>query len=170
MIELMKRIVADGHELGNHMPEDKPYWSQPAHVFKSELERAERVLQSIDKVPVHRRWFRPPSGKLSKAMSRVLKLKGYKGIAMANIFSNDVFIGGPIDPPSEWDIQYHVNFTARADPGSIIVFHCPHERSRRQIRFVLRRLLKDWRNKRDVVTLSTALGDRYSLAGCEGVA
>lgn len=170
MIELMKRIVADGHELGNHLPEDKPYWDHPAHVFASELERAERVLEDIDNVSTHNRWFRPPSGKLSKAMSRVLKLKGYKGIAMANVFSNDVLIGGSVDPPSEWDVQYHANFNAQADPGSIVVFHCPQKRSRRQVRFILRKLLKDWTTTRnlDVVTLSTAL-NRCSAVDQDGI-
>jgi peptidoglycan/xylan/chitin deacetylase (PgdA/CDA1 family) len=142
---IMRMILSDGHELGNHMPEDKPYWGMSAQQFEQELERSEDVLMRLDKRAVKDRWFRPPMGKLSNAMMSVLDRKGYRGVVLGDVFSNDPFIGGNIDPPCETVIKYHVSHNMRrARPGSIVIFHCPNLCRRRQLVPILDDLLAQW--------------------------
>ena len=143
---IMKMIVSRGHELGNHMPEDKPYWKLSAQQFEEELNRSEKVLYQFDRKPIRDRWFRPPMGKLSHTMMSVLERKGYRGVAMGDVFSNDVLVGGSLDPPDADIVDFHISHNIRrAKPGSIVVFHCPNLSRRRQLVPILDGLLNIWK-------------------------
>jgi len=149
MERLMQRIIDADHEIGNHMPEDKPYHHLSADAFRTQLLRAEEVLARFDPTRfgptrTRRRWFRPPHGKLSKAMMRVLVAEDYH-IAMGTVFSNDPAIGGLADPPVTSAMKYHEQFVIdHAKAGSIVIFHVPNKETRKQTIPVLTQLLAYW--------------------------
>lgn len=160
---VMRMLLNDGHELGNHMPADIPYWNMSAEQFEDELDRSEAILKRLDNKPIHMRWFRPPIGKLSDAMMRVLGRKGYRGVVMGDVFSNDPFIGGNRDPPSQPLITYHVlHNLRRARPGSIVVFHCPNVLRRRQLVPILDELLFKWKRQQIECCTLSYYNDSYS--------
>ena len=145
--KIMQMVIQRGHELGNHMPEDRSYFFMSATQFESELLRAEEVLHRLDGKAIDQRWYRPPLGHLSKAMVSVLEKRGYRGIVMGDVFSNDALVGGTLDPPDSSAINYHIKHTIRrTTPGSIVVFHCPNSSSRRQLVPILSKVLQIWRD------------------------
>jgi len=94
----MRRIVAAGHELCNHMPHDRSYALLGEPAFAADLRAAEEALQRRSSrtqlpPPSARTWFRPPMGAMSCAMARVLQREGYSPL-LGDVFSNDVFVGG----------------------------------------------------------------------------
>ncbi|GAA4788341.1 hypothetical protein GCM10023200_23480 [Actinomycetospora chlora] len=56
--DLAARIVAEGHELGNHTWRDEPTWSLAPDAFRERLRAAQEELTVHGSV----RWFRPGSG------------------------------------------------------------------------------------------------------------
>jgi peptidoglycan/xylan/chitin deacetylase (PgdA/CDA1 family) len=140
--EVMARAVAEGHELGNHMPEDRPYVSFDAAAFERELLSAKAVL---DRWAPGGQWYRPPMGRITEEMVRVVR-KYYPYIALGDVFSGDPFLGGNVDPPRRSAIDFHVWYNARwVEPGSVVIIHVPNARRRRQTVPVLRELLAQWR-------------------------
>ena len=62
MISLLKRALSDGHELGNHMPDDRPYNNDNSTFFRNKLMQTKMILE---KDLQGCKWFRAPSGLLS---------------------------------------------------------------------------------------------------------
>ena len=56
--ELVARIAAEGHEIGNHTWRDEPTWRLSLGEFRDGLRATQRVLEAHGPV----RWFRPGSG------------------------------------------------------------------------------------------------------------
>lgn len=56
--DLVARIAAAGHELGNHTWRDEPTWRLPVDEFAAKLADTRRALEQHGPV----RWFRPGSG------------------------------------------------------------------------------------------------------------
>lgn len=56
--ELVARIAAEGHEIGNHTWRDEPTWRLGLEEFRDSLRATRRVLEPHGPV----RWFRPGSG------------------------------------------------------------------------------------------------------------
>jgi peptidoglycan/xylan/chitin deacetylase (PgdA/CDA1 family) len=98
MTEIMNRIVVEGHEICNHMPEDKYYSMHGDITFKKELEKSEMILNSYKKKGgkdnaeffSKNKLFRPPSGLLSKTMTAALKELEYTGIILGDVFNCDL--------------------------------------------------------------------------------
>ena len=155
MNRVMKLLLADGHELGNHMPEDRPYDCDSGEAFEKLLQVSEGVLFNLDSVPVHKRFFRPPGGKLSNAMVKVLEAKGYRGIAMGDVYSNDAFVGASLLPIDHQCVEYHVEFIRKySQPGSVVVCHVPNYDRRRQVLPVLHQVLSRWKAENTFTTVS----------------
>jgi peptidoglycan/xylan/chitin deacetylase (PgdA/CDA1 family) len=139
--QVMARAVAEGHELGNHMPEDRPYVSYDAAAFERELLSAKAVL---DRFAPGGQWYRPPMGRLTEEMVRVVR-KHYPYIALGDVFSGDPFLGGNVDPPRRSAIDFHVWYNKRwVEPGSVVIIHVPNATRRRQTVPVLKELLAYW--------------------------
>ena len=134
MAPLLERLVAEGHQLGNHMPEDIRYDNMSEADFTTELCKSEDVLAAYSPEFGSRsavveeprtRLFRPPKGRLSPVMAKVLSARGYWPSILGDVFSNDPHIGGTLVPPSTTTIDYHVGYVLRnIRPGSIVIFHC----------------------------------------------
>ena len=73
MPDALDRIVSRGHELGNHLVEDKSYASHGREAFAAALDECERVIEACWErraIPVEsrRKWYRPPRGRITVEM------------------------------------------------------------------------------------------------------
>jgi len=56
--DLLRRMVAEGHELGNHLLRDEPSLKLPPEEFERQLVKSDEMLSEF----ATRRWFRPGAG------------------------------------------------------------------------------------------------------------
>ena len=139
MDKVMKQAVEDGHELANHMPEDKFYIWVEEEEFEEELVKSSIVLEEYTGMKPG--LFRAPKGAINSTMTKVLEKHNLVHI-LGDVFSNDPWIGGDYDPPSTSCISFHVKYTVRrARAGSIIIFHSPNKDNRRQILPILEQVV-----------------------------
>jgi len=112
--DLVRMILEHGHEIGNHMCEDRPYNNLSESDFEAELMFADAVLSQFSEEPI--RIFRPPMGKSSKAMRTVLDRLGYTSV-FGDVYGNDAWCNN-----AERCAQIIVQNTR---PGSIVACHMP---------------------------------------------
>jgi peptidoglycan/xylan/chitin deacetylase (PgdA/CDA1 family) len=140
--QLVRRIVAEGHEIGNHLVRHDVASIHLSDVeFEKQLIRADSVLIQFSEV----RWFRPGSGWYSKEMIRTIRKHGYKCV-LGSIY--------PLDPFIKWD-WFTVNYVlSNANPGSIIILHDGPRKGQRTARTLQQILPKLIRKGLHVVTIS----------------
>jgi len=139
--QLLRQMVAAGHELGNHFTRDRPSIRLSPSAFARDLEEAHRVLTPYG--PVH--WARPGSGWYSQTMVATMARLGYR-CALGSVYPYDAAI-----PSVTWS-RWHMLRNVR--PGAILVLHDGGARGRRTLR-VLRAVLPELRRRGfRVVTLS----------------
>jgi peptidoglycan/xylan/chitin deacetylase (PgdA/CDA1 family) len=107
---LVQRIVAEGHELGNHHTLDKPSIRYSAAEFENELIKAHEILSQFSTV----RWFRPGSGWYNTTMLSPLEEHNYRA-ALASVYPFDVII-----PSTQFASRF---ILWRTRPGAIILLH-----------------------------------------------
>jgi|MDTC01.2.fsa_nt_gb peptidoglycan/xylan/chitin deacetylase (PgdA/CDA1 family) len=112
--DAVSSLLADGHELGNHLISDRPYDEDPEADLEQDLTRAQQTLEQwMGRAPT---WFRAPHGKLSDSMKRVLERHGLTN-AMMDCYAHDPFVPDP---------QFLAQFMAeQATDGSILLIHMP---------------------------------------------
>ncbi len=115
---LVRRILDEGHEIGNHMTREEPSIVLSAERFERELRAAHEVL--TDFAP--QRWFRPGSGYFDQQMLDAAKRLGYTTV-LGSAYPLDSEI------PSAPFAARHI--LANIGPGSIIVLHDVGERGLR---------------------------------------
>ncbi len=146
---ILRRLVEEGHELGNHLMHDSPSVRLPAEEFERQLLRTHELISPF----APGRWFRPGSGWYSRRMLKQLGRHGYR-CALGSAYAYDCHI------PSARYVSGHILLNTR--PGSIIILHDGSEDRRRTVT-VLRRVLPQLRRRGyQVVTLSE-LADRASV-------
>ena len=138
----VERMVAEGHELGNHLTADEPSIALSNEEFERELLEADQVLtEYVDDV----RWLRPGSGWYNDSMLSTIKAHGYQ-CALGNVY--------PYDPQISiyWFSAYYV--LGNVKPGSVIVLHDYNRRGGRTTKAleIILPKLTEWGYK--VVTLS----------------
>ncbi|MBK8988633.1 MAG: polysaccharide deacetylase family protein [Chloroflexi bacterium] len=107
---VMRRIVAEGHELGNHLMSDQRSITLDAGEFDRQLAETHALIAPFGPV----RWFRPGSGFYNTRMLEQIRPYRYRCVV------------GSIYP---YDAQFHsVEFATgyilgNVQPGSIIVLH-----------------------------------------------
>jgi peptidoglycan/xylan/chitin deacetylase (PgdA/CDA1 family) len=126
---LVRTLVAEGHELGNHFTRDRPSFRLSPEEFERDLEHAHRALARFDRIS----WARPGSGWYSRRMISVMSRHGYR-CALGSIYPFDASI-----PSVEWASRYILR---NARSGAIVVLHDGGARGRRTVR-VLQRVLPD---------------------------
>ena len=111
--ELVKRIIAEGHLIGNHSY-THPYMDKlsPAQVSE-EIELAD---QALEKLTGYKPWlYRPPYGSCTPAVRQALAERGYTHSIMWTIDSHDW-----MDP----GVQYIIDrVTKNAKDGAIVLMH-----------------------------------------------
>jgi peptidoglycan/xylan/chitin deacetylase (PgdA/CDA1 family) len=115
---LVRSIVADGHELGNHFSHQRPSIRLSGQEFEEDLLRAHQVLTRFTQ-PL---WARPASGWYTQAMLQTMRRHGYR-CALGSIYPFDAAI-----PVVSWATRYILR---NARPGAIIILHDGGSRGRR---------------------------------------
>lgn len=120
-ISVFQRIRAAGHNMGNHYDIDKEATYLHAKDFKKYLLGTENAISRF--APQFKletpKFFRPPMGKSSQRMARVLEENGY-----INILGDTYTMDADLDSAPELHAELIVN---NAQNGSIIILHTPEE-------------------------------------------
>lgn len=127
----LPRLVQAGHELANHLPSDGEYTSMDAAHFESVLLETHAMLAPY-LAAGSPRWFRAPSGKLTKPMAGVLKSRNMTH-ALGDSFADD----GAIPDPNRVSALY----LRQAVSGSVTIFHMPEHGFREHTLEVMRLFL-----------------------------
>jgi peptidoglycan/xylan/chitin deacetylase (PgdA/CDA1 family) len=138
---LLERIVAGGHEIGNHMTRDEPSIELSPDEFERELLRAGAMLAPFGGT----RWFRPGSGYYDDVMLDILDRHGYR-CALGSVY--------PIDAQLPWSAPAAGWIRWRTKPGAVIILHDGGKRGRRTAKTLSKVLPRLSRKGYRVVTLS----------------
>jgi peptidoglycan-N-acetylglucosamine deacetylase len=130
---LVRSLVAEGHELGNHFTQDRPSIRLDPHAFEADLLEAHRDISVWGRSI----WARPGSGWYSQAMIEVMRQHGYR-CALGSVYPFDATI-----PSGAWAARYILR---NAKPGAIVVLHDGGSRGRRTAR-VLAEVLPELRRR-----------------------
>jgi len=142
---LLRRMVAEGHELGNHLATDEPSILLGAEGFQRAAEQAHRLLQEYGEV----RWLRPGSGWYNGSMLETAGRYGYR-VALGSVYPFDALLPFP---------QLAARYILwRARPGSIVVLHEVGPRGERTLATLESVLPELDRRGYEVVTLSELAG------------
>jgi peptidoglycan-N-acetylglucosamine deacetylase len=107
---LMRRIVAEGHELGNHLMSDKRSIGLDPAEFERQLANAHRLIAPFGPV----RWFRPGSGWYNERMLAQIRPYNYRCV-IGFVYPYDAQVQSV-----EFASSYILGNT---QPGSIIILH-----------------------------------------------
>jgi peptidoglycan/xylan/chitin deacetylase (PgdA/CDA1 family) len=109
--ELVRRLIADGHEIGNHSYSHRQMLLQSKSYYGEEIRRTDEALRQAG--VARPRWFRPPFGKKLVGLPRAVAEEGYSMVT--------------------WDVEepsaaaqpqaYADEVLKRVRPGSIIIMH-----------------------------------------------
>ena len=139
--EIVRRLVDEGHELGNHMMSDAPSARLSAAEFERQLLQTHEVLARFGPV----RWFRPGHGWFNRRMLEQIHAHGYR-CAMASAYAFEFL---PVSAPYA---ARHILLNIR--PGGVIILHDGAADQERTVA-VLRRILPALRRRGyQVVTVS----------------
>jgi peptidoglycan/xylan/chitin deacetylase (PgdA/CDA1 family) len=110
--DIVRRIISDGHEVGNHSYSHKTMRCRPLKWLRTEIEKAdEQLLQAGACQPIS---FRPPFGRTSFLLISLLK-KMKKKMILWDI--------GPKDYKYAHPYEIVGKVLKKIKPGSIIVLH-----------------------------------------------
>lgn len=144
---IVRRIVAEGHELGNHMMTNAPSIRLSAAEFTRQLRQTHELLAPFGSV----RWFRPGSGWFSRRMLDQIQRHEYR-CALASAYAYDCQV------PSVRYVSRHILRNTR--PGAVIVLHDGVPSGGRTVT-VLQRVLPELRRRGyRVVTLTELVEER----------
>jgi peptidoglycan-N-acetylglucosamine deacetylase len=139
--EVVRRLVTEGHELGNHMMSDARSARLPGAEFERQLLQTHEVLAPFGPV----RWFRPGHTWFNRRMLDQIHAHGYR-CAMASAYALEFL---PISAPYA---ARHILLNVR--PGGVIILHDAAADQERTVA-ILERILPVLRRRGyRVVTLS----------------
>ena len=117
---LVERMVAEGHELGNHLSREQSAIRLVPAEFEASAREAGRALARF--APV--RWLRPGSGWYDGAMLDTIERLGYR-CALGSVY--------PYDPHLRSPYIASAYIRANVRPGAVIVLHEGRERGPRTV-------------------------------------
>jgi peptidoglycan/xylan/chitin deacetylase (PgdA/CDA1 family) len=106
--DVVERVIADGHEIGNHTWRDERTARMPADEFETRLLRTKEILGAPARL------FRPGGGWIGREKTAIAARHGYR-CALGSIYPHDAHVG--LRPRIVADVA------RRARPGAIIVLH-----------------------------------------------
>jgi peptidoglycan/xylan/chitin deacetylase (PgdA/CDA1 family) len=106
--DLYKRILMEGHRVGNHTFNHLNGWKTDSKIYLQNIEMAREQIDSDI--------FRPPYGRASAFQIRVLREKLQYKIIMWDVLSGD------FDPTVDGPLAAE-RVIRKSRPGSIVVFH-----------------------------------------------
>ena len=113
--EIFKKVIADGHSLGNHTFNHLNGWKTPNSSYLENVKKCEEIIYLNSNVATKSKIFRPPYGKITMSQSKAIRDLGYK-IIMWDVLSADF----DINISTEKCLN---NVLSNIESGSIIVFH-----------------------------------------------
>jgi peptidoglycan-N-acetylglucosamine deacetylase len=113
---LVRRVLADGHEIGNHTWSHRNPWTMPAHAARREVSDGSAAI--ADAAGIAPRYFRPPYGRLRACMIRQAEHHGEK-LMLWTLSARDWGLFGA----SCAAIKARLD---RARPGDIVLMHDAH--------------------------------------------
>ena len=106
-----RRLVAGGHELGNHSFYHQRMWGLFPGAYEAEIRRTDALLRAAGEA--HPIFFRPPNGKKLTGLPIAVQRAGYRTVTWDHE-----------DPMTAADARTFADMTlARIRPGSIVVMH-----------------------------------------------
>lgn len=138
---LTRRIVREGHELGNHFLRDRPTWRLSGCEVRRALARADAILDDFGSP----RWVRPGGGWVDDDLLAASREQGYR-VALGSVY--------PFDTVLPFPSLLAAFVLHKVHPGAVVVLHDGDERGERTAA-VLERVLPELRARGyRVVTLS----------------
>lgn len=131
--EIFKRIIDEGHSVGNHTYDHLNGWNTTDEIYFDNVEKGGRVMSHTGQQTL----FRPPYGKLKPAQYAALKAK-YK-LVMWDVLSYD------FDLSMEKE-KVLKNVIENTEDGSIIVMH-DSLKAKPKVEFALPKLLEHFTAK-----------------------
>jgi peptidoglycan/xylan/chitin deacetylase (PgdA/CDA1 family) len=123
--EIIERIVAEGHSIGNHTQHHLNGWNNSNSVYIEDVHQASSLIAST--------LFRPPYGRIKRKQAKILELEGYK-VIMWTILSADY-------DHSLNKEECASRVTSHIDNGNIYLFHDSDKGEERML-YALPMLLK----------------------------
>ena len=108
---VVRRIVGDGHEVGDHLMHDEPSIRLSRNRFREDLAEARDLLAPYQDVS----WWRPGSGWTTKAMVREAHELG-----MRCVLGTVAVADGPPPQPGSWREQ---RLLGQISAGAVVVLH-----------------------------------------------
>lgn len=133
---IYKRILRQGHAVGNHTFNHLQGWKTPTRKYVKNIIKAESYLTGGKHDGP--KLFRPPHGRIRPLQAKILRKKGYR-IVMWDVLSGD------FDPTLSREDCYERTVNSIQN-GSIVVFH-DSDKSFRNLDYVLPRLLEHFKNE-----------------------
>ncbi|KAL0582898.1 hypothetical protein ABG067_007159 [Albugo candida] len=119
--EVMKRIVDEGHTLGNHLTEDRPSIRDSLETFEGKIMECESAIMEYQVIgkgkQIHKmksKWLRPASGWFTSEMFRVIQKHGYR-VCMGSVYPHDAQIKS--------EIINSLYLKYRTKSGSVLLIH-----------------------------------------------
>ncbi len=108
--ELARRLVAEGHELGNHMMQDIPSAGLPPDTFDARFREMDAILDGLGGSHV----FRPASGWYDDHMVAEAARLGYTTV-LGSVYPFDAQL--PFPGLASWYVRQY------AAPGAVLILH-----------------------------------------------
>jgi peptidoglycan/xylan/chitin deacetylase (PgdA/CDA1 family) len=159
MNEQAQLVLAEGHELGNHMREDRSgyYCRMNEDEFAREIDETNTILQSMinqSSKQTKIRWFRAPQGIMSRAMNTVLADRGMTNI-MGDCYCDDWAFAEKVQSTTNVVAPLMMK---QVQGGSIAIFHMPQRGFRESTLDAIREFLDGMKERNlKVVTVSDLL-------------
>ncbi len=135
--ELLKRMMNEGHIIGNHSVQHKsmPLFTTES-AFDAELTGVESAVNSVPGIKMSK-FFRPPAGEFSELSLYYTQKLGYKSIFFAFAY-NDYTVENQPDP-----VAAKAKILQYTKPGIIILLHAVSKTNAT----ILDSLIKEWKSQ-----------------------
>ncbi|MDN3723319.1 polysaccharide deacetylase family protein [Aequorivita sp. SDUM287046] len=130
--EIFRRILAEGHSVGNHTFNHLNGWRTETSEYVENVLKFKELLNSEFTIKNSEILFRPPYGKVTSQQAKILQQKGFK-IVMWDIISYDY----DAKVSEEKCLQ---NVLKNLRSGSVVVFH-DSLKAEKNLRYVLPKVL-----------------------------
>ena len=130
--ELYKKIIEDGHAVGNHTYHHLNGWKVKDEVYLEDIYKAKKIIDS--------NLFRPPYGRITKFQLKQLPAEKYKlKPVMWSVLSGD------FDKEVSGE-ECYLTVVKNAEEGSVVVFH-DSEKALERLQYALPLVLKYFTEK-----------------------
>ena len=134
--EIYKRILTEGHQIGNHTFNHLNGWKTKTNYYIENFKLCETEHSKLN--PEHSFLFRPPYGKIKPSQSKEIRQLGYKMI-MWDVLSYDF-------DQNISEEECLKNVISNTSQGSIIVFH-DSLKAEKNLKYALPKAIQILKNK-----------------------